>query len=136
MMPCGLPLPQTPSTTADHLFLERLKLLIIMAKAALEGCPIGDARATAIRQNAHFIFHQSHDRFCRAQDADMAGASHSATVLFYQRTQLLALMAQLITEGGLEGRYRKRAVVENIDWICDHLSAQFHWAELPFLKVA
>ena len=43
----------------DDIFLSRLKLLIIMAKAYLKNWPIGNYRKSAIIENAHYVFYHS-----------------------------------------------------------------------------
>ena len=43
----------------NDIFLSRLKLLIIMAKAYLKNYPIGKYRKTAIIENVHHVFYHS-----------------------------------------------------------------------------
>lgn len=131
-----MPAQETNQITSDHLFFERLKLLIIMSKAAIQGYPIGDIRAEAIRQNAYFIFYQSLDRSYSDRNGKGADWKNTDTHLFYQRTQLLAVMALNLAEGKLAGSYRLSAMAANIDCICNHLREQFHPADAPILKVA
>ena len=45
--------------TQNDVFLSRLKLLIIMAKAYLKNFPIGKYRKLAIIENAHSVFYHS-----------------------------------------------------------------------------
>jgi hypothetical protein len=136
MIPCGSLAQEIPPIAADHLFFERLKLLIIMTKACLQGYPLGDCRAKAIAQNADFIFYQSLYRVGRKQDPHLAEEKDGGALLLYQRTQLLAAMALCAARGDLAGGCRHKAVADNITRICDHLREQFHLTDAPFLKVA
>ena len=43
----------------DDIFSSRLKLLIIMAKAYLKDCPLGNYRKKAIIENANHVFYHS-----------------------------------------------------------------------------
>ena len=45
--------------SGDDIFISRLKLLIIMAKAYLKNYPIGNYRKSAIIENAHHVFYHS-----------------------------------------------------------------------------
>jgi hypothetical protein len=45
----------------DHIFFSRLKLLIIMMRAYLEGYPLGAVRTSAIVDNAAYISAESID---------------------------------------------------------------------------
>ena len=43
----------------NDIFLSRLKLLIIMAKACLKNYPMGRYRKSSIIDNAHYVFYHS-----------------------------------------------------------------------------
>lgn len=123
----------------DEIFIERLKLLIIMSKAYLKSYPLGDFRKAAVHENAEYVFHQSisHSFLNQSASPSISTVSEMSPLhLFYQRAQLLAVMARSFADGTFLGSYRKRSMVDNIDAICDHLSEQFHLADAPFLKVA
>ena len=45
--------------SGEDIFSSRLKLLIIMAKAYLTGCPIGKYRKQAIIENSRCVFYHS-----------------------------------------------------------------------------
>jgi hypothetical protein len=47
------------SMSDEDIFSSRLKLLIVMTKAYLKDCPIGEYRKQAIQENARFVFYQS-----------------------------------------------------------------------------
>ena len=59
MIKLGPPLEEMRAMSIDDIFLSRLKLLIIMAKAYLKGYPIGKYRKSAIIENAHHVFYHS-----------------------------------------------------------------------------
>ncbi len=59
MLRMGPPSGDIRSMTVQDIFLSRLKLLIIMAKAYIEGCPVGKYRKKAVIGNAQYIFYHS-----------------------------------------------------------------------------
>ena len=52
----GVPSSKMKKTHEKDLFLPRLHLLVIMAKAYLQGMPQGDYRKKAVIDNAHHLF--------------------------------------------------------------------------------
>ena len=132
-----------PMPSSD-LFILRLKLLIIMAKAYLKGNPLGNFRKKAIIETANFVFYEALFQANQLQPADHI-AKPTATAqsysknndhLFLQRVQLLSVMANAFAKGKSQGNYRKQAMAENIDLICDHLSENVSLVDAKFLKVA
>jgi hypothetical protein len=123
----------------EDFFFLRLQLLIIMAKGYLSGYPLGERRKAAVSENARLVFYQAlnHSNRFEAIHADKKGRSNDRfTHLFYQRVQLLAVMARSIATGHrLEG-YRRQALEENVAHICGCLAEQPHLSDMPFLKVA
>ncbi|MCW9096496.1 MAG: hypothetical protein OQJ93_03825 [Ignavibacteriaceae bacterium] len=130
----------------DDIFLSRLKLLIIMAKAFLRNCPIGKYRKSAIIENAHHVFYRSlimasKTAFFKNQDFKkrLSITSEGETeeeYVFHQRVQLLSVMAKALAENRLTGNFRKKALQENLDKICETLLFSFHVKDVEFLKVA
>lgn len=130
----------------DDIFLSRLKLLIIMAKAYLKDFPIGKYRKSAIIENANFVFYHSlqmasKTAFFKSQDLK----KHSRITpsdeteeeyVFHQRIQLLAVMAKALAEDRLTGNFRRKALQDNLDRICKILTFNFHIKDVEFLKVA
>ena len=132
--------------TDDDIFLSRLKLLIIMARAYLKDCPIGKYRKSAIIENAHHVFYRSlitasKTAFFKNQDFKQRlsitseGETEEAYV-FHQRVQLLSVMAKALAENRLTGNFRKKALQYNLDRICETLLFSFHVKDVGFLKVA
>ena len=130
----------------DDIFLSRLKLLIIMARAYLKDCPIGKYRKSAIIENAHHIFYHSlksvsktaffknHD--LKTQSSITSGDETEEEYVFHQRVQLLSVMAKALAEDRLTGNFRKKALQDNLDRICEILIFNFHVKDVEFLKVA
>ncbi len=132
--------------TDDDIFLSRLKLLIIMARAYLKDCPIGKYRKSAIIENAHHVFYRSlitasKTAFFKNQDFKqrLSITSEGETeeeYVFHQRVQLLSVMAKALAENRLTGNFRKKALQDNLDRICETLLFSFHVKDVGFLKVA
>jgi hypothetical protein len=130
----------------DDIFLSRLKLLIIMARAYLKKCPIGQYRKSAIIKNVHYVFYHSlklvhKTAFFKAHDLKaLSGiASEGKTeeeYVFHQRVQLLSVMAKALAEDRLTGHFRKKALKDNLDSICKTLIFNFQIKDAAFLKVA
>ena len=126
----------------DDIFLSRLKLLIIMAKAFLKNCPIGKYRKSAIIENAHNgFYHSLKTAFFMNQDLKtqpgiaLEGETEKEYV-FHQRVQLLSVMGKALAEDRLTGKFRKKALQDNLDRICETLIFDFHIKDVEFLKVA
>ena len=130
----------------DDIFLSRLKLLIIMARAYLKDFPIGKYRKSAIIENAHHIFYYSlklvsDTVFVRNNDLKTQSSITSEDEIkeeyvFHQRVQLLSVMAKALAEDRLTGNFRKKALQNNLDRICETLTFNFHIKDVGFLKVA
>jgi len=56
--------------------------------------------------------------------------------VFHQRVQLLSVMAKALAENRLTGNFRKKALQDNLDRICETLLFSFHVKDVGFLKVA
>jgi hypothetical protein len=130
----------------DDIFLSRLKLLIIMARAYLKEFPIGKYRKSAIIENAHHIFYHSlkmvsktaffKDHDLKPQSGITSGGETKEEYVFHQRVQLLSVMAKALAEDRLTGNFRKKALQDNLDRICETLTFNFHVKDVEFLKVA
>ena len=130
----------------DDIFLSRLKLLIIMAKAYLKDYPIGKYRKSAIIENAHHIFYHSlqlSSQINLSENYETESQSTTASEIdieeeckFHQRVQLLAVMVKAAAENRLTENFRKKALQENLDRICETLIFTFHLKDFEFLKVA
>ncbi|MFZ1985612.1 MAG: hypothetical protein WAU91_14435 [Desulfatitalea sp.] len=126
----------------DDLFISRLKLIVIMAEAYLDGFPLGEHRRQAILENAHHITQGS-----IALGGLNSGAQHDCNPLtlssgreydhvFYQRVKLLAVMVTAVAKGFPMGENRKAAMRENLESICQTLLFDSQSEDMAFIKVA
>ncbi len=132
--------------SGDDIFSSRLKLLIIMAKAYLRDCPLGNYRKKAIIENANHVFYHSlhlvsessilKDNGFEPQADIVSKGKTSEEHLFHQRVQLLAVMAKALAEDRLRGHFRKKALTDNLNKICETLIFKFQIRDVNFLKVA
>ena len=132
--------------SSDDIFLSRLKLLIIMVKAYLIGCPLGKFRKHAIIESAHYIFYRAMQMNTESQQRENHILDSQTNVIctgessewhhFHQRVQLLAVMAKALVEGCPTGKFRIRAINENLDKICETFLIDFKLNDMNFLKVA
>ena len=130
----------------DDVFSSRLKLLIIMAKAYLRDCPLGNYRKKAIIENANHVFYHSlhlvsessilKDKGFEPPADSVSRGKISEEYLFHQRVQLLAVMAKALAEDRLRGHFRKKALTDNLNKICETLIFNFQIRDINFLKVA
>ena len=121
----------------NDIFLSRLKLLIIMAKAYLKSYPIGKHRKTAIIENAHHVFYHS---LQWASSETPSGITSEVKAEeeqeFHKKVQLLAVMAKAIAEDRLAGNFKKKALQDNLNRLCEILIFSSHIKDAKFLKVA
>ena len=146
MMKLGPTSGEAKAMSVNDIFLSRLKLLIIMAKAYLKNYPIGKYRKSAIIENAHHVFYHSlqliseADFFENHESKSRSGIISEIEVkeehAFHKRVQLLAVMLKAVAENRLTGDFRKKALQDNLDRICDTLIFKFHIKDLDFFKVA
>lgn len=139
----GAPAQCMRPMVVDDVFLSRLKLLIVMSKGYLKGYPLGSFRKSAVMDNAQYIFYSALYRAAEAgkEPAQMTTrpadfSDDQQDQLFLQRAQLLAVMIKSFVEERSTGDFRKQAMADNIDHICDYLSDNLHVADVQFLKVA
>ena len=128
---------QMRAMTLDDIFLSRLKLLIIMAKAYLKNFPIGTYRKLAIIENAHCVFYHSLQLIDSGIQSSIPSEIETEEEQeFRRRVQLLAVMAKELAEDRLTGDIRKKALKNNLDRICEMLIFNFSVTDVEFLKVA
>jgi hypothetical protein len=138
MLRLGSKPAQIREMAADDILLSRLKLLVIMGKSYIEGCPCGRHRRRAMLANARQIESASIDLGERdtgsARPNPMWG-SMEVDHIFFQRVKLLAVMIKAIGKGFPMGAHRKQAMRENLDIICETIAFN-HPSDMPFLRVA
>ncbi|MGD9106035.1 MAG: hypothetical protein PVH55_06375 [Desulfobacterales bacterium] len=129
-----------------HLFASRLKLLIIMAKAYLNGCPLGNHRKQAILENANQVFYHSLrwiSESAALKNHGLDTQTHSFSTLepfeeniFHKRVQLLAVIATTMVGDRPMNQFRKKTLADNLSKICETLAFTFKINDINFLKVA
>ena len=123
----------------DDIFLERLKLLIVMAKAFLHGYPLGRFRCSAIISNAQIILSEAID----LGNLDTPSSSHFTTMevsdsenTFYENAKLLAEIAPGFAskeEFGIPVREKLNPV---LDTLCKFITFDGGIEHRHFLEVA
>ncbi len=139
MLRLGSAPPETREMDLDDIFILRLQLLVIMAKAYLDGCPLGEHRRQAMFENAHHVEVESIDLGgliigfpYQYQTSGVMEVDH----VFYQRAKLLAVMVKAVAKGFPMGDHRKTAMQENLDIISQNLTFNSQPEDMAFLKVA
>ena len=146
MLRVGPPSGEIRNMSGEDIFSSRLKLLIIMAKSYLTGCSIGKYRKQAIIENSRLVFYHSLqlvNKMTSFKDQDLKVETGIAFTddmheeyIFYQRIQLLAVMAKAFAEGRLKGYFKEKALKENLNRICEALIFNFNVKDVKFLEVA
>jgi hypothetical protein len=121
------------------IFISRLQLMIVMAKAYLKDYQIGGYRALAVKNNAARLAEaptgwKSYRAHFSTPVNDARG-NHLDHILF-QRIRLLLVMAVSFAEGNPMGPSRKRALKNNIDYIAESLDFNTRPETIPVLSVA
>jgi hypothetical protein len=123
----------------DDIFLSRLKLLIIAAKAYLRDYPLGTYRKQAVAKNAQTILKvlaQEVSFKHRLRRLNRSLNRMDIDYLLNERVKLLAFMAQAFAEDYPIGYHRKRVIENNIEYICDQMQIENVSLDAEFLKVA
>jgi hypothetical protein len=117
-----------------------------MASVYLKGCPLGKYRKQAISENANQVFYHSLQLASKyaalknhGLDTQTDTVSKTETPegnMFYQRVQLLAVMAKTMVGDRPMNNFRKKALADNLNKICETLIFTFKISNLDFLKVA
>jgi hypothetical protein len=138
MLRLGCPSPEAREMDIDDIFSARLRLLIIMARAYLDGCPLGEFRRQAMLENARHVESECVDigglTAGYAQE-EIVVESGDIDHVFYQRIKLLAVMVKAIAKGFPMGEHRKTAMHENLELICQTLGYEAA-TPFPLFKVA
>ena len=127
----------------DDLFLPKLQLLIIMSKAYLQGMPIGKHREKSILDSANQLFYHSLHISSKAElktqseSEEISGSKEmSREHIFHQRIQLLSVMTKAFVENPEMGQYKKKALKENVDYLCNEITFKDKIGDMEFLRVA
>lgn len=122
----------------DHIFISRLKLLIVMARTYLRRYPLGAFRKSALVKNAEYITAESIDleQLLSIRSEQPARDGMNFDHVFYQRVKLLASMVNAIGNDCPMGEHREAALRDNLEMICDSLKFNRDVKKVAFLKVA
>jgi hypothetical protein len=139
MLRLGTDQPDTRSMHNHDIFLARLKLLVISAKAYLGNYPLGKFRKEAVIKNAKAILtilaqDISFEASLRRINETLDGMD--IDYLLNERVKLLAFMAQAFAEDFPIGYHRRRVIENNVDYICDVMKLNDIAMDADFLKVA
>jgi hypothetical protein len=117
-----------------------------MAKAYIKGNPLGKYRKQAIAENSNHVFYHSlqlvsehaalKNYGSNAQTDTVSKLETTQENLFHQRVQLLAVMAKALTRDCPMDSFRKKALTDNLNKICETLIFNFKICDMNFLKVA
>ncbi len=138
MLRLGSPQSCSREMDLDDIFLSRLKLLIIMGKAFLDGVPLGDYRRKAMLENANHVESESIELgglVSPVPQRHLESGESNVDHVYYQRIKLLAVMIKAVANGYPMGEHRRSAMRENIDMITEHING-LQLSDLGFLRVA
>jgi len=123
----------------DDIFLSRLQLLVIMAKAYLNQYPLGEYRQRSILENAALVQIDAaglaEEASARETDEPDSGSLDYDPV-FYQRIKLLTVMAEAFAKGHALEDHKQEALAHNLESICEAITFRKKLSEMQFLKVA
>jgi hypothetical protein len=116
----------------EDISLARLQLLIIMSKGYLKGYPLGEFRKEAVIENAEEVA-----KYVKEHTSDAKSKEEMDTERIFQlRVELLAVMAKAFAEGYPLGDFRRNALEDNLDYICEAITFDSQTYDLKFMKVA
>lgn len=139
MLRLGSACSDTREMDLDDIFLARLKLLVVMGKAYLDGFPLGEHRRRSMLENARHIETESIDIGGLIDPPNLNTSASTGAMefdhVFFQRAKLLAVMIKAVAKGFPMGEHRRHALQENLDIISQMLTFNTP-TEMEFLKVA
>jgi len=145
MLRFGADPPDMNERRIIDLFFSRLKLLIIMSKAYLSGYPMGKYRKRAVKINAKLVAHEAvywegylmncGSEYESEKEADLDLMFHQDR-LFLQKVRRLAMTARAFAEGNPMDSFKRQAIQDNIDYICETITFSPRLNDVKFLKVA
>ncbi|KJS33061.1 MAG: hypothetical protein VR64_03895 [Desulfatitalea sp. BRH_c12] len=138
MLSLGAPPSETREMDINDIFIARTKLMIIMAKAYLDGFPLGDLQRRAMLENA---LHLETD--CITVLADLISGPDRFVYKrigesefdhkFYWKANLLAVMIKAVGQGYTLKKYQRGEMQDYIDHTCKTL--MFRPGDWYFLQV-
>jgi len=123
----------------DDIFVARLQLLIIMAKAFLNGFTIGEYQKKAIVENAQTLFYCSlfMDHKENEPKADLSKQDNREAQdesLFHNKIRLLSVAAMAFAEGRLLTEHKKKELRKNIHFISKKITFESQVDQSAILK--
>jgi len=138
MLRLGSYTARTREMDLDDIFLSRLKLLIVMGIAYLNGFPLGEYRRQAMLENARHIETESIDLGGLINPPYLNASAPTSSMefdhVFCERVKLLSVMIKAVAKGFPMGEHRKNAMQENLGIISQMLTFNSP-TEMEFLKV-
>jgi hypothetical protein len=145
MLRLGAPASETREMDLDDLFISRLKLMIITARAYLGGCPLSEHRRRAMLKNARVVEAECIDLGGLDSPANLSLPNHSIDEipggpgqdqLFYRRVKLVAVMVKAAAKGYPLGESRKTELQDHLQRLGQILKFDSHSGDWKFLKAA
>ncbi|MDY6837308.1 MAG: hypothetical protein SWH78_04960 [Thermodesulfobacteriota bacterium] len=112
--------------------LAKLQLLIIMSKGYLKGYPLGEFRKEAVIENAEHVAKYVKEHMAGLESKEEMDQDH----VFHLRVELLAVMAKAFAEGYPMGEFRRQALEDNLNYICEAITFDSQAYDMKFMKVA
>jgi hypothetical protein len=104
------------------IFFCRLQLLVVMARGYLADCPPGEFRNPAILNTARRVANDTVDWSGRVNNFRTESETKRGLKLdptFFQKVKLLTVIAKSFTSSEPMGQFRRSALDENLESICD-----------------
>jgi hypothetical protein len=116
----------------EDISLSKLQLLIIMSKGYLKNYPLGQYRKEAVIENAEQVAKDVKQHRLHLESKEEMELDH----IFRLRVELLAVMAKAVAEGYPMGEFRRQALEDNLNYICDAITFDSQTYDMKFMKVA
>jgi len=139
MLAIGAKPEQMGTMHIDHIFMSRLRLLIIMLKGYLKGYPIGQYRLEGIIRNAQIVGNEVADLWQLSQmafDGTSAKEEFHEDREIYEHIKILALLAEKIESDKKPDISITKSVRLHLGYLNQRLLPNQNLSEMQFLKVA
>ena len=140
MMKFGSQPAEMRKMSVGDIFLSQLKLLIIMVKAQLRGCPLGKFREQAVINNANYILDRSLPMLDTSTLRDGEPVSIQKIIpaddAFRDGVQRLAVLAKEMVNDCSMDFSRKNMLSDTLLNICKTIDFKYYIDDVKFLRVA
>ncbi|MDY6987874.1 MAG: hypothetical protein SWQ30_07430 [Thermodesulfobacteriota bacterium] len=116
----------------EDVSLSKLQLLIIMSKGYLKDYPLGNYRKDAVIENAEQVAKYVKKHLTGLTSKEEMDQDY----IFHLRVELLAVMAKAFAEGYPMGEFRRHALEDNLNYICEAITFDSQAYDMKFMKVA